>query len=1123
MGTWLFVLRSLRHHARNHLGVVLGAAVAATVLVGALLVGDSVRASLRAQALLRLGGVDAALIAHDRFFTTALGDALATDLPEAEIAPVLQLAGIASVDGGARRANGVQVLGVDERFFRLAPTPTGHTPPERGEALVNERLARQLDLVPGADLLLRVEQPSALPRDVVMATTDDTSLGVRVKVAAVLSDEELGSFGLRAAQIPPYSAFLSLDVLQREVELEGRANLLLTGAGGEDTAALAERADRALGERWTLADAQLAEHTPEGRGEARELLSDRVFLDAPVDAALAGAAEPLLGVLTYFVNAIELGERSTPYSMVAGVGTPGGGPPPADAFAGWDAVLPADPAADGILLNEWCADDLAASVGDRVTLHYFVVGPDQEMVEESHELTVRGIVPIAGVADDPALMPRFPGLADADHCREWEPGVFVDLDRIRDKDELYWDDHRGTPKAFVSLSTARELWSSRFGSLTAVRTESGSTSAGALLRGRLDPASVGLFFQDVRGPALAASAPSVDFGSLFLGLSFFLIAAAVLLTALLFAFGVEQRAAEIGTLYAVGLAPTRVRGLFLREAAVLALVGAGAGALLGTLYTRAVLRGLGGLWSGAVGSAEIAYHARPATLAVGVAATVATALLAIVWTLRGTLRRTTPELLATSGGVQGPQRTAEAGRAARGLRAAIIALAAAAGGALLLLTTDPSGGPAAAGSFFGAGALFLIGALAATRALLARLARPAAEGSRSVAGLGARNAVRRPGRSLATVALLAAGVFLVVAVQANRLTPVRDAAERGAGTGGFRFFGSSTLAVLHDLNTPDGRDAFALDDEDLEGVSIVGLRVRDGDDASCLNLGSPARPRLVGVAPAKLAERGAFSFARVDELPGADELASPWSLLDADLGGPIPAIGDQASVQWTMKKGLGETLDYVDERGARFEVQIVATLADSILQGDLLVAEDALKRRFPSESGQRLFLVDAPAERADDVAQALGRGLRDVGLELTPTAERLEAFHAVQNTYLAIFQVLGGLGLLLGSAGLAVVVLRNALERRAELAALRALGFAPRAVRWLVLSEHGLLLALGLVCGTLPALAAVLPLRGTQQGGTPLATILAFVGAIAAVGLLWAWLATLLATRGGVTAALRND
>ena len=67
--------------------------------------------------------------------------------------------------------------------------------------------------------------------------------------------------------------------------------------------------------------------------------------------------------------------------------------------------------------------------------------------------------------------------------------------------------------------------------------------------------------------------------------------------------------------------------------------------------------------------------------------------------------------------------------------------------------------------------------------------------------------------------------------------------------------------------------------------------------------------------------------------------------------------------------------------------------------------------------------------------------MQDVGLELTPAAQRLAQFNAVQNTYLGTFQVLGGLGLLLGSVGLGIVVLRNVLERRGELAVLLAVGF----------------------------------------------------------------------------------
>src|SRR5438105_8890972 len=66
------ILRSLRFHARSHLGVLIGAAIASAVLTGALLVGDSMRQSLRQRALGRLGPVHFALAPQDRFFSPNL-------------------------------------------------------------------------------------------------------------------------------------------------------------------------------------------------------------------------------------------------------------------------------------------------------------------------------------------------------------------------------------------------------------------------------------------------------------------------------------------------------------------------------------------------------------------------------------------------------------------------------------------------------------------------------------------------------------------------------------------------------------------------------------------------------------------------------------------------------------------------------------------------------------------------------------------------------------------------------------------------------------------------------------------------------------------------------------------
>src|SRR5207249_6199523 len=107
----------------------------------------------------------------------------------------------------------------------------------------------------------------------------------------------------------------------------------------------------------------------------------------------------------------------------------------------------------------------------------------------------------------------------------------------------------------------------------------------ARIRAQLTPAAVGLFFAPVREQALAGSSQAMDFGQLFLGFSLFLIVAALLLTALLFAFGVEQRSEEVGTLLALGFLPRRVQALFLMEGGALALVAGVAGSAAGILYT----------------------------------------------------------------------------------------------------------------------------------------------------------------------------------------------------------------------------------------------------------------------------------------------------------------------------------------------------------------------------------------------------------------------------------------------------------------------------------------------------------------------------------------------------------
>jgi putative ABC transport system permease protein len=823
------------------------------------------------------------------------------------------------------------------------------------------------------------------------------------------------------------------------------------------------------------------------------------------------------GVLTYLANLIKAGDRSTPYSMVTALG---------------GHLLPADMRDDEILINEWLADDLQAKTGDSLQLSYYVVDSGSHLIERTNSFRVRAVVPIRGVFADRTLMPEFPGIAKAESTHDWDTGFPMSY-TIRDKDEAYWRQYRGTPKAFVTPAAGQAMWANRFGNLTAIRYEVPTNSFASSYRdaayrnllANLNPADFGLQFQPVRTQALQAAAQSQDFGQLFLGFSFFLVLSALLLMALLFQFGLEQRLAEVGTLLALGFTARQVRRLLLSEGAGLAFAGGILGAAGGLGYAKAMLWALTTVWRDAVGASSLQFHASATTLLIGISASTLVAVFTLWLTLRKQARQPARELLAGE--------TARSMRIRGGSRGKWVAAASGCGALLFLGWAMAQGGSANAEAFFCVGALLLITGVALAATWLGNLAQLTQTEAFTISGLGVRSCARRRKRSVATIALLACGCFLIAAIGVFRLDANLDATQRYSGTGGFALLGQSTLPVVQDLNTQAGREFFGLGAKDLAGVNVVQFRVRDGEDASCLNLHRAHKPRLLGVNPELLAGRFTFSQAA----KGSDRRRG-WNLLTAQddrklesNGSPVPtapmdevpAIGDANSIQWALGKSVGDTIDYTDEQGRAFKVRLVGAVANSILQGSLIIDEAEFVKRFPSESGYRMFLIDTPTNAISEVSTTLSRAMQDAGMELTPAAQRLNAFNAVQNTYLGTFQILGGLGLLLGSAGLGIVVLRNVLERRGELAVLLAVGFRQRALHRLVLWEHGALLGIGLGLGLATAAVAVLPAILAPGRTLPLASLTITLAAVLLNGAIWTWVATRYALRGNLLDALRNE
>ena len=361
---------------------------------------------------------------------------------------------------------------------------------------------------------------------------------------------------------------------------------------------------------------------------------------------------------------------------------------------------------------------------------------------------------------------------------------------------------------------------------------------------------------------------------------------------------------------------------------------------------------------------------------------------------------------------------------------------------------------------------------------------------------------------------------MVFSLGAYRQDVLQKPAQRESGTGGFTLWAESSLGVGEDLNTAAARERYLLDEALFQDVHFVPLRQNFGEEASCLNLNRATVPRLVGIDPTQLSSREAFSFQTHE-----GNSNEPWLLLSQPRTAkqPIPVIGDHASVTWALHKKVGETLTYRDERGEEFEVKIVATVANSILQGNLLMDQSAFLEKFPSITADRSFLIDAPVERREEIAAALTRALSDQGMAVERSEIRLARLAAVQNSYLLIFQSLSALGLLVGSIGLGTVLLRNLWERRGEMALLKAVGYSRNSIQTMVFVEHVSLLGLGLVLGLVPAALAILPTALSPTAGFPWRQAGWMLLLLVGNGILWVWIATQLALRGPTIQSLTSE
>lgn len=1192
MNLWRVAVRSFVWYARSDAVVSLGVAAATAVLVGALMIGDSMRGTLRWLAEDRLGQIDEVLVA-DGFFRQQLIDDWAQ---QPEVSSQIRIASPAilfpsanvetSAGASLSRATGVSVLGVRPSFWQLDREGSQDPPaPWQGEmAAVNEPLADALGLTQEmvdagrARVTIRLPRPSLIPADSAIAKKRGLVINlVDVPVRRIVKARGLGRFSMQNSQTDPMNVYLPIDLVDQELR---RGPLSHRSGGALCNAAFLARSSEAVDGAMTITSLEslrptlddwglLLKHARLEYGAGAEqrviydywsLSSDRLMLPKEVVDSVLRSISGSRPLLTYLANDIAKVDEpeGIPFSMVTALEL--------DRSIGL-VDLQGDPIerleSGQIVLNQWAAEDLGARTGDRIRIRYYE--PETTHGREVEREATFELVAIARLtppitpfrvrrgridppeydqpptaANDPDFTPFVPGVTDAESIDRWEL-PFETADRIRPEDDQYWSEYRTTPKGFIALEEGRRLWTSRFGDTTSIRIPASDWTGDSLATAvadaiRKDHGALGFRVIPVRRNALLASQGSTPFDVLFLALSMFVIAAALILVYLLFRLTLARRSEQSGLLLATGFDGSRLVRLWLLEMSLVALVGGVLGVAIGWAYARLMIYGLTTWWVGAIGRPILQLVVQPRSLLIGGSAGAVTGLLTLYFGARRASRVSARELLA--GRMEPSVRVTSGGHGRVGWIAIGVCGVSAIGS---LVAATRLGGEPQAGAFMAAGFFVLTALLVAWhRWWRSRERKPS---GLTLTRLALVNGRRSPLRSTLTLGLVAVAAFLIVAVSAFRLAPDEF------GTGGFDYVARSDQAIFDDLNDPRVRlELLGPQAGRWPDAQIHMFRVKPGENASCTNLYQASQPQVLGIEDRFIRafddpDRTPFLWAATEAETDA-ERANPWHMLDRRFDdGAIPVVIDKNTANYSLKI-FATGGDYVVkyDSGQTVTFRVVGFLSNTVLQGSLLISEQHFVKAFPEIAGYRYFLIRSGEVRDDghvssdqpgaavtsgqvsevDLAVLLETYLADEGFDARPAVQVLAELMQVQNAYISTFQTLGGLGLLLGTFGLAAVQFRNVVERQGELGLMQAVGFTRSRLARLVLLENGWLLLAGLGTGLFAALFTTLPLASITRVGVPWRELAGLFAIIFAVGWVTAWIAARLIARQKLVDSLRR-
>jgi len=600
MNTQRLTQRNISKYNSFYRLIAIAVIVAVAVITGSLAVGDSVRNTLVKRVDERLGKTETVIFSRYSYFDERIVGMLGVGAGRAlPLRGILLMNGFVSVSGNLIP---VTVFGVDDMNI------------EKGCAKINRALFDEINtaaVVAGlkpattdGHIVLRLPAAGMVPSGS-MFVTDTYTTSLRLELNAVgtglrpvpTTTEQGGNLNLKNEQTIPFNIFVNREELAEAMDVYGKINVILS--------------DRIItkdefASAWNY---ELSGLNVETKNGITTVTSDRIFIQDKVVETLYNSTSNR--IFTYLANSIRINEgaffidttyffttvtiedtiesgfglsiwtfrnaKSIPYSFITAV----------DYYDG-KRLNPSE-----IILSDYAARRLNASVGDTISVSYFISKQFKTLIEDSVFLKVAKIVPLADLQANKTLAADFPGLSNVERCTDWNSDLPINMKLITEEDEDYWRKYGNTPKAIVPYATLAPRWKNAYGSATALQI----SDPNRLQELTFEMFGIQLIYP--REAGIVAAKSGVDFSSLFLSLGFFIIISAVMLMMVPLSEMLFRRRDELHLLKATGFSNKRVARLLLRESTPVVLVSAVVGVVVGLLYTYLVLFLLGTVWKGA--------------------------------------------------------------------------------------------------------------------------------------------------------------------------------------------------------------------------------------------------------------------------------------------------------------------------------------------------------------------------------------------------------------------------------------------------------------------------------------------------------------------------------------------